>query len=214
MARNNNSVLGSFIGTIGPVTGFIRNGRNILRSSTSAVKTQRTPLQLAQRKKISICIGFAKLFSGTGFLNKSFPAYGHGGTGYNRAVGALMSRALTGAYPDIQLNYQEVLISKGRLPGSQNAKVVKKANNTLQFTFTDNSADGIASPNDTVILVAFSPDLQQVVFTLNGGLRKDKKASLNVTPLKGHTVETWIGFLSADELDASDSVWVERTPIL
>jgi hypothetical protein len=207
MARNNNSVLGSFIGTIGPVTGFMRNGKNILRTSTSSIKNKRTPLQLAQRKKVSICIGFAKLFSGTGFLNKSFPAYGHGGTGYNRAVGALMSRALTGAYPEIQLNYQEVLISKGRLPAAHSAKVVKKPNNMLQFTFTDNSANGIASPNDTVILVAYSSDLQQVLFTLNGGLRKDKKASLNVSAFKGHPIETWIGFLSADEQDASDSVW-------
>ena len=121
-----------------------------------------------------------------------------------------MSRALTGVYPDLQLNYQQVLISKGRLPGAQSAKVVKKDSNMLQFSFADNSAVGIASPGDSVILMAYAPDLQQAVFTLYSGLRKDKKAVLNVPALKGHAVETWIGFLSRDEKDASDSVWAGR----
>ena len=172
-----------------------------------------TALQLAQQQKIDVCTRFIKVFTGTGFLNKSFPAYGHTGTGYNRAMGALMSMALTGAYPGIQLNYQEVLISRGRLPAAQGAKLVKKANSILQFIFTDNSTVGMASTKDTVILVAYAPDIQQAVFGLYNGFRKDKKASLNVAALKGHAVETWIGFLSADEQDASDSVWVGRVQL-
>jgi len=118
-----------------------------------------------------------------------------------------MSRALTGVYPGMALSYPQVLISKGRLPEAQSAMAVKKANNTIEFSFADNSGDGIASPGDTVILVAYAPELQQAVFTLYGSFRKDTKAVLNVTPLTGHTVETWFGFLSKDELDASDSVW-------
>ena len=207
MATTNSSVFGAFIGTIGPVTGFMRNGKNVLRTSTSSIENKRTPRQLGQREKIRLCTGFVKTFSRTGFLNKSFPAYGQNNTGYNRAMSALMSLAVTGAYPDMQLNYKETLISKGRLPGVQNAKLVKKANNILQFSFTDNSADGIASTDDSIILVAYAPDLQQAIFTLYAGFRKDGKAFLNVATLKGHTVETWIGFLSADEKDAGDSVW-------
>ena len=167
-------------------------------------------MQQSQREKIRICSAFTKAFTGSGFFNKTFPAHGHTGTGYNRAVSALMSRALTGVYPNLQLDYTNVLISKGRLPAAQSAKLVKKPNNTLQFSFTDNSTTGIAAPNDTVILVAYSPGLQQAVFTINSGIRRDKKAVLNVAALKGQLVETWIGFLSADEKDASDSVWVGR----
>lgn len=210
MGKTNNGILSAFTGTIGSLTGYTRNGQNILRISTAAVKNPRTALQQAQREKIKTCLAFTKAFSGSGFFNKSFPAYGHGGNGYNRVTGVLMSRALTGVYPNMQLNYQQVLISKGRLPAAQNAKAVKKANNTIQFTFADNSSMGIASPDDTVILVAYAPDLQQAVFSLHAGFRKDKKAVLNVAALKGHAIETWIGFLSRDEKDASDSVWAGR----
>jgi hypothetical protein len=179
----------------------------------SSIENKGTPGQLAQQEKIRLCTAFVKVFSRTGFLKKSFPAYGHNGTGYNRAMSALMSLAVTGAYPDMQLNYAAALISKGRLPGVQNAKLVKKANNILQFSFTDNSADGIASTDDSIILVAYAPDLQQAIFTLYAGFRKDGKAFLNVAALKNHTVETWIGFLSKDETEASDSMYAGRVVV-
>jgi len=210
MTSGNYGILGPFKGTVGPVTGYLRNGKNVLRSSTSLVKDKLTPGRAAQREKMRICNQFTAAFTGTGFFNKTFPAYGQTGTGFNRVTGALMSRAVTGTYPDLKLNYAEVLISKGRLPGAQSIKVLKKVNNTLQFTFADNSTDGIAAPNDTVILAAYAPDVQYAAFTLHGGFRKDRKAVLNVAAFKGYAVETWIGFLSADEQDASDSLYAGR----
>jgi len=48
--------------------------------------------------------------------------------------------------------------------------------------------------------------MQQAIFRLHGCFRKDKKASLDASAFKGHIVETWIGFLSKDETDVSDSV--------
>jgi hypothetical protein len=198
--------LGVFVGTIGPVKGFMRNGQNVVRTSTSSIKNKRTPLQQAQREKINTSNSFIHAFTGTGFLKRSFPAYGDTGTGYNRATGALMSLAVTGVYPDMVLSYPLVLVSKGRLPGARSVKATVKKG-AVHFSFADNSTDGIASADDTVILVAYCPGLQQAVFTLYGGFRKDKKAILNVAAFKGNTVETWIGFLSAGEKDASDSVW-------
>ncbi len=213
MATGNHGIIGTLTGRVGPVTGYWRNGKNVLRSSTSVVKDKPTPLRLAQREKLRICNLFTKAFNGTGFFNTSFPAYGHEGSGVNRVTSALLSRAIAGDYPGLQLDYTKLLISKGMLPGAQAAKVVKKANNMLQFSFADNSGIGIAAPGDTAILVAYAPNLQQAVFTLNAGLRKDKKALLNVSALKGELVETWIGFLSKDGKDASDSVWVGRVQL-
>jgi len=75
-------------------------------------------------------------------------------------------RALTREYPDITLSYPQALISKGSLAGKQSAKVAKKPNNILHFSFADNSGVAITVRNDTVILVAYAPDLQQAVFGL------------------------------------------------
>jgi hypothetical protein len=121
-----------------------------------------------------------------------------------------MSRALTGVYPELSLNYERALISKGRLPGAEKAKAVLRPKHVIQFSFADNTTDGIASAEDTVILVAYAPELQQAICTLYGGFRKDGNASLNVAPFKGYAVETWIGFLSKEEADASNSVWTAK----
>jgi hypothetical protein len=213
MASGNHGVIGALTGRVGPVTGYWRRNKNILRKSKSIVKDKATPGRLAQREKLRVCNLFTTAFTGTGFFDTSFSPYGETNSGYNRVTSAILSQAITGAYPDTQLNYEQVLISKGLLPAAQGARVAKKANNMLQFTFTDNSGIGIASPDDSIILVAYAPDVHQAIFTLHAGFRKDKKASLNVSLLKGHTVETWIGFLSADQQDASDSVWVGRVAV-
>jgi hypothetical protein len=207
MAKNNAGILGAFVGTIGPVTGYVRNGQNILRSSRSTGKYKYTPLRTEQLEKIKVCNRFAKAFTGTGFFNKSFPPYGNTGTGYNRAISALLNQALAGSYPDIHLSYPQVLISKGKLPPAVHAAAVAMENANIYFSFTDNSDTGTASANDKIIVVAYAVALQWAVFSLQAGLRKNCEAVLHAAALKGYAVETWIGFLSSDETNASDSVY-------
>ena len=207
MAKTNTGILGAFVGTIGPVTGYVRGGQNILRSSTSTVKYKYTPLRTEQLEKIKVCNRFTKAFTGTGFFNKSFPAYGSTGNGYNRAISALLNQALAGTYPGIHLSYPQVLISKGKLPPAIHAAAVPMENANIYFSFTDNSNTGTASVNDKLILVAYAEALQQAVFSLQAGLRKNCEAVLDASALKGYAVETWIGFLSSDETNASNSVY-------
>lgn len=207
MAQTNYGILGSFKGTIGPVTGYMRNGQNILRTSTSIVNYKPTSPRKAQLEKISVCTRFAKAFTGTGFFNKSFERDGSAGNGYNRAMSALMNQAVTGTYPSTHLSYADVLISKGKLPAAVFAAAAPMSDSNIYFHFTDNSGTGTASVDDVIILVAYFEELQQAVFTTNGGFRKDCDAVLETSKLKGYTAQTWIGFLSNDELNASNSVY-------
>jgi hypothetical protein len=207
MAKTNTGILGAFVGTIGPVTGYVRSGQNILRSSTSTVKYKYTPLRTEQLEKIKVCNRFAKAFTRTGFFNKTFPAYGSAGNGYNRVMSALLNQALAGSYPDIHLSYPQVLISKGKLPPASYAAAAAMEDGNIYFSFTDNSDTGTASASDKVILVAYAESLKQAVFSLQAGLRKNCEAVLEASMLKGYTVETWIGFLSNDETNASNSAY-------
>jgi hypothetical protein len=184
MATTPQGILGAVIGKIGTVTGYMRNGQNILRTSTSNVKYKHTPLRTEQLEKIKLCNRFTRAFTGTGFFNKSFPAYGSTGSGYNRATSALMNQAITGVYPDIYLYYPQVLISKGKLPPAANAAATTIDGANIYFSFTDNSDTGTASANDKVILVAYAEVLQQVIFNLNAGLRKIVKLLYTPLPLK------------------------------
>jgi len=210
MAITNQGILGPIIGKIGPVSGHMRDNKNILRPSSSNVNFKYTDPRIAQQQRMKICNAFTKPFTGTGFFGKTFPAYGAANNGSNRATSALLNQAIVGTYPDIQLSYPKVLISKGMLPGAENATAVADENGNIHFSFTDNSNTGTASGFDKVIAVAYCEALQQAEFRLNAGLRKDGEAVLNAGVFKGYEVETWIGFLSNDETNASDSVWTGK----
>lgn len=210
MAKTNTGILGSFVGTIGPVTGYLRNGQNILRSSTSNVKYKHTALRTEQLEKIKVCNQFTKAFSRTGFFNKTFPSYGNYGTGYNRVTSVLMNQALFGNYPNIHLSYPQVMVSKGKLPQALYAGATTMTDGNIYFSFSDNSDTGTASAFDKVVVVAYCEKLRQSIFSLNAGKRKDCEAVLQTSLLKGYTVETWISFLSSDETNASDSFYTGR----
>jgi len=207
MAKIPLGILGAFVGTAGPITGYIRDNQNIIRASRSAVTFKRTGSRAAQQEKIRLCNGFTKAFSGTGFFSKTFPAYGSTGTGYNRATSAIMNQALVGSYPQLHLSYPKLLIAKGMLPGAEEASAVAADDGSICFRFTDNNNTGTASGADKIVLVVYAPVLQQALFSLHAGLRRDGSAVLQAAIFKGYAVETWMAFLSNDETNASDSVY-------
>ncbi len=207
MAKIPNGILGAFLGKAGPVTGYIRNGQNILRSSNSRKDGIVTPGRTAQRQKMKVCTEFTRAFSGTGFFSKTFPAYGDTGSGYNRATSALLNLAIAGDYPDTHISYPDVLLSRGPLPAAENAAAAANAGSNLLFSWTDNSGRGTAKANDKVILIAYFPTLQQVIFSLQAADRADCQAILTTATLQGYVAETWIGLLDADEANAANSVY-------
>ena len=206
MAILTQGILGPVIGKTGPVVSYIRFGQNITRSRSSSKKNRiETPRRKAQRDKIKVCNEFTKAFSGTGFFNKGFPAVGHTGSGYNRATSAILNRAIV-SNPGIMLSYPKVLISQGPVPPVEYASALVDGEGNIVFTWTDNSGTGTAKENDTAIMVAYFPETKEAVYTFSNATRKDVTAVLE-TGLKKGAAETWLGFLSADEKNAADSVY-------
>lgn len=68
MAKIPDGVLGALIGKIGPVSGYRRNGENILRTAHSRGIIKATPARTAQREKMSL----QKLLPVPAFLIKHF----------------------------------------------------------------------------------------------------------------------------------------------
>jgi len=209
MAEIKNGILGAFTGRVGPVSGYTRNGRNIMRSAASTVRDKATPGRLAQREKIRVCNAFINAFSGTGIFAKTFPNPDHGGSGYNRAMKVLMNSALEGVYPHYTILYDKFLISKGELPAPKDAAAGLDADGNLVFTWTDNSTEGTARENDIAVVVAYFADKNvQLAYSLDAGKREAGFAKLVIPEdNRGSVAETWIGFVSADGQIASNSVY-------
>ena len=214
MARIPNGILGEFIGTAGNVSGYMRYGDNFLRSRRRKSSNVMTPKRLEQQQKIKVCNEFTKPFAGQAFFNKTFPAYGSKGSGYNRATSAILNQAIIGSYPDIAIAYPLVLISKGPLPAPVDALANPDAQGNILFTWTDNTGTGTAKPDDKVVLVAYFTALRQIIYSLNAGTRADGQAILDIHHMQGPAAETWIGFVSADETNAADSVYTGKLTVV
>ena len=213
MGKLTNGITGDVTGRVANATYYIRNGQNIVRSAHSITKTRATPKRIAQREKIKVCNDFTRAFSGTGFFNKTFPAQNTGSTGYNRATAAIMNLAVTGTYPATRLDYKEVLISKGALPTPMGATAVADEDANIVFSWTDNSGNGTAKADDLVILVAYFPELRQAIFSIGSANRAGCTSLLETKILKGFTAETYAGFLSSDERNASNSGYCGRVEL-
>jgi hypothetical protein len=207
MARIPDGILGGFIGTAGNVTGYMRNGKNFVRSKRRKSSKPKSPKRLAQQQKIKVCNDFTRPFCGSGFFNKTFPAYGHSGSGFNRATSAIMNLAIIGDYPDTALDYPQVLVSKGPLPPAKNFTSVADSEGNIFFGWEDNSGNGTAKPNDKVVLVAYFPGDKTAIFSIGAAMREDGQAMLPILHMQNQEAETWVGFLSNEEKDAADSVY-------
>ena len=215
MAEIKNGILGAFNGRVGPVSGYTRYGRNIMRSAASTVTDKVTDKRRAQREKIRVCNAFINAFSGTGIFAKTFPNPDHGGSGYNRAMKVLMNSALEGVYPGYTILYDKFLISKGELPAPKDAAAGLDADGNLVFTWANNSTEGTAKENDIAVVVAYFANSQvRLIYSLDAGKREAGYARL-VIPAenRGSLAETWIGFVSADGKIASNSVYTGQLAV-
>jgi hypothetical protein len=207
MATIPNGILGGIQGQVGTVTGYNRYGVDVIRVAKNSGTVQPTAKRLAQRSKITVCNAFAKAFAGKGFFTKTFPAFGHTGSGYNRAVSALMSLALVPSEDGVTISYPLVLISKGKLPPALDAVAAVTDAGNIQFTWTDNTGTGTSKKNDKAILVAYLPATNEVVYSFGAGTRESGNAVLETANKKGALAETWMGYLSNDEADAACSLY-------
>jgi hypothetical protein len=205
MARVINGINGAFTGKVGTVTGYTRNGGDFMRSRHRLTDNVKSKARVAQQQKIKVCNEFTKPFSGSGFFNKSFAANGATSTGYNRATSAIMNQAIIQT-PAVALSYPLVLVSRGMLPAAVYASALVDGDGNIAFSWTDNTGTGTAKEDDKVLMVSWFPESKEAIYEISTATRKDGAAILQMNSKKGFA-ETWMGFVSADETNAADSVY-------
>jgi hypothetical protein len=205
MLKIPDGILNVLLGKLVPVTNYGRAAENIF-APAKANKSRNTSFQrTTQREKIKVCNEFTRAFSGKNFFNKTFPCYNKPGTGINKAINIIMDVGITGSYPHSRISYPQVLVSKGLLPGAENAAAADNEEHNILFSWTDNTGNGTAKATDKVILVAYFPAAKKAIYSVDAALRKDCRAYLETTAMEGYNAETWIGFISEDEEDAANS---------
>lgn len=205
MATFNKGVLGGFSGKTGTVVGANWKGRTVMRSLPGKRKKAATQAQLDQQEKFRLAINF--LSGMADLLTISFAALASNVSGYNAAVSYNLQKAVVGDVSPFSIDFSLAQVSLGVLPGASGPTAVAVTGNKVKFDWGDNAGTGKATATDIVMLVAFCPETQRSVYTMEGTVRSGLTQTLDTSVFAGKTVETWIAFMSADGKKCSDSTY-------
>ncbi|MCK5789026.1 MAG: hypothetical protein KAH32_08500, partial [Chlamydiia bacterium] len=122
----------------------------------------------------------------------------------------ILKNAVTGTYPNYQIDYANVLLSKGSLPNVLNPHVVLDISGDVNLTWTDNSGMGNSVESDSIMYVVYCPDLKDATFLNQGGaLRSDEAHTIALpTSYMSHDVHVFVSMISSDGRDLSNSVYL------
>jgi hypothetical protein len=206
MGKINQGVYGGVSGKLGNLIGASWKGINYLRIKPASVANPRTLPQLTQRAKFLVTLKFLQPLGD--FLKIGFKNYAVKMSPFNSAMSLTIQNAITGAYPDFEIDYQSALLSRGSLTEAANAVVASTIAGQVLIGWDDNSGDGDAQASDKALLVVYNPVKGHAVQSTLGSTRAEGNQIVNVPAnYSADTVQTWIAFLSAAG-QVSNSVYV------
>jgi Family of unknown function (DUF6266) len=200
-------ITGPFIGRVGPVVGYVSRGKSIMRGRPNLSKSRKpSMLQRQQHAKFSLMNKF--LGPIIPFLNETKKTIDIDLTGYNKAFSYNVKNAIAGAYPDLILDYSMVLLSRGDLPNVKSSQAESQQSGQITFHWADNSGTGLALPNDRNFVAVYCKELNDWLYGLDLTERSAGSYVFDVARFSGRTVQVYIGFLSFNGKDVSDSLYV------
>jgi hypothetical protein len=208
-------------GKIGNLIGSSWRGISYLKARPEHYKDANTLKQQAARMRIKLLVPFLKAclpFIRIGFLGYSSPQL----TSYNAATSYNLKNGITGEFPGLELNYTSLLLSRGRLPGGENASVEILEPGKINFNWSSASKLTEASYKDTAMVLAYNPVKQYGIYQLQGFFRGDGGCQLTVPDsFRGDPMECYLGFVNmtglaaeVSEKNISDSMYLGELTIL
>ena len=186
-------LLGGFSGTVGTVIGGNWNGIDYMRS-LPVIRKKQSSAQEVQRLKFSLAAKFLR--SMKPLLMLSFKNTNGKMTGQNNALSYTLKNAVTGVYPDFEIDYKMALVARGTLPNAYTPVAAAEAS-AVRFTWESNEGLGSATGTDKAILVAYHPPTGSSYYTIGDANRNSGTALLKLGVLRGQAVEPLTGISCA-----------------
>lgn len=172
MARYNKGALGAFSGKLGNVVGSSWRSIDYLRSLPKPSKKAASPLQMAQRTKFAMAVGFLQPIKdvlNVGFsdvnLNKS--------SGYNQAVRSMLKNAITGVYPDFEIAFDALVLSRGSLSGVVDLRMEEDVPFNLKVSWESITNRYHSFGDDDVLVLLYNKNKR--LFTIYEDINRDEE---------------------------------------
>lgn len=200
-------ILGGFSGKVGNVIGGSWKGIDYMRVKPASVANPRTEGQVNQRTKFTTVLQFLQPMKD--FLKVGFRAFAIKQTQFNAAMSYNLKNGVTGVAPNFTIDYGNARISKGALPSALNPLLDVATPGQVTINWTDNSPQGGAQVTDKAMLLIYNSSNGEAIFTTDGVNRDTETQTLPIpNDYSGDTLELFIGFITADGKEASNSLYI------
>ncbi|MBS7786189.1 hypothetical protein KIH23_02675 [Flavobacterium sp. CYK-55] len=207
MSIFNKGILGGFSGTIGTIVGYNWRGLDVMRSRPKKSNRKASPAQLEVRARFAVTSHFLAQIKEV--LAVYFGAPSGSKSRFNQAFTYHRLEALSGTYPNFQIDYPKVIISKGELLGVDQPAVAAQAGAALRFTWQDNSGLGQAKATDGLLVVVYNPARDVFAYRTQAAMRADGVFLYELPPTwVGNTAHIWISMTNPTGQKCANSLYL------
>jgi hypothetical protein len=131
-------------------------------------------------------------------------------TRLNSATSYNIKNAAAGTAPDVEIDFEAVMVSKGTLVPAFGASAASESPGEVSFNWTDNSGVENAQADDQALLVLYNSSQDRALYHIEDGPQREDASFVMDVPAAfgGDKVEAYIGFVSADGSIGADSVYL------
>ena len=209
MGKLPNGIFGALVGTTGNLTGYVLNGQNILKMIPHP-NPHRSIKQKANSQKMTVINEFFYYLGPLLKAGYSIAAKGTTKNYYNLAVSYNKKYAVKGEYPDIEMDYPNVMFSEGKLLPAINP-VAELVPEGVKFSW--DQADGSVNQRnfDQVMVMAYGTVSKQVRYIRYGAERHIGFEVLHIIDnMINEPLETYISFVDDERTMIANSIYTGR----
>ncbi len=205
-------ILGGFTGKLGCVVGSYQNGNYIIRRAPGRRKNKPSEPQMKQQAKFSLIFKFLRPLAP--LLNQTFRKSATQMSGFNKAFSYNIRHAIIGDNTDYKIDYNRVVLSRGNLPNVDTPRIESVIAGKLSLTWADNSRKNTASSIDKVFIAVYCESLNQWICSEDDATRNIGRQSFDVFDFSGKKVQAYVGLISANGKNASESRYMGAVNIV
>ena len=221
MARLKFGPWGALIGKLGNTVGYIRKGVATIRMRPHPSKKKRTAGQKATTRRFQLVTKFIATMGDFVNVGYDVAARNVSPTAQNLAVSYNIKNAITGEYPDQEIDYTKVRICEGVLPLPANVDVILEDNGAkVKFLYSWEVGPAMASARrrDQVMMLVYLPEVKKSRYLDSGARRSEGHDFLEIEKNHGsvnHPImvtygEAYIAFVANDRNSVTNSYYCGR----
>jgi len=205
MAIYSKSNFGSIKGKVGEAVGSKWRGKKVMRSLPDKRKKGNSPLQLITLAKMHLAIkqlSPIKEVIRLGYRDQKLA----GISGYNAAVKAFINQSIIGEYPDFDVDYASMQLSKGSLGPLMYITVTFNDPGFSLAWEVDDINDLNTFSEDRVIVVLYN-QTTNLYKVYNNALRGDGSITINRRLKPGEVTHAWLFCVNQGRILTSPTVY-------